>query len=159
MATIGFVGLGQMGRPMSGNLLKAGHGVAVFDIDRAAVEAMAQDGARAAASPADAAEGADFVITMLPTGPIVSEAVFGDGGIAESLAPAALYIDSSTILPQETAAIGARLAEQGKHMIDTPVGRTSAHAESGSLVFMVGGEDDWATGILRTVKALSTPDR
>lgn len=91
MATIGFVGLGQMGRPMSRNLLKAGHGVAVFDIDRAAVEAMARDSARAAESPADAAEGADFVITMLPTGPIVSEAVFGNGGIAESLAPEALY--------------------------------------------------------------------
>ena len=141
MATVGFVGLGQMGRPMSRNLLKAGHGVAVFDIDRSAVEAMAQDGAKAAESPADAAAGADFVITMLPTGPIVSEAVFGDGGIAESLTPEALYIDSSTILPQETTAIGARLAEQGKRMIDAPVGRTSAHAESGSLVFMVGGED------------------
>ena len=141
MATIGFVGLGQMGRPMSRNLLKAGHGVAVFDIDRAAVEAMARDSARAAESPADAAEGADFVITMLPTGPIVSEAVFGNGGIAESLTPEALYIDSSTILPQETTATDARLAEQGKRMIDAPVGRTSAHAESGSLVFMVGGED------------------
>ena len=142
MATIGFVGLGQMGRPMSRNLLKAGHGVAVFDIDRTAVEAMARDSARTAESPADAAEGADFVITMLPTGPIVSEAVFGNGGIAESLAPEALYIDSSTILPQETTAIGARLVEQGKRMIDAPVGRTSAHAESGSLVFMVGGEED-----------------
>lgn len=142
MATVGFVGLGQMGRPMSRNLLKAGHEVAVFDIDRAAVEAMAQDGARTAESPADAAEGAEFVITMLPTGPIVSEAVFGEGGIAESLTPEALYIDSSTILPQETTAIGARLAEQGKRMIDAPVGRTSAHAESGSLVFMVGGEED-----------------
>lgn len=142
MATVGFVGLGQMGRPMSRNLLKASHDVAVFDIDRAAVEAMAQEGARAAESPADAAEAADFVITMLPTGPIVTEAVFGEGGIAESLAPEALYIDSSTILPQETTSIGARLAEQGRRMIDAPVGRTSAHAESGSLVFMVGGADN-----------------
>ena len=141
MARIGFTGLGQMGRPMSRNLVRAGHHVRVFDIDANAVAALAAEGAEAAESPADAARDAEFVFTMLPVGTIVEQAVFGEKGIVEGISPESLYVDMSTILPAETKAIGARLADRGIAMIDAPVGRTSAHAETGTLAFMVGGAD------------------
>ncbi len=140
MARIGFVGLGRMGRPMCRNLVKAGFRARVFDIDPRAVEAAVGDGAERAASPAEAARDAEFVLTMLPTGAAVETAVLGEEGAATGMAKGALLIEMSTILPRETRAIGDRLAERGVAMIDAPVGRTSAHAETGTLVFMVGGE-------------------
>lgn len=141
MAKIGFIGLGQMGGAMSRNLAKAGHELCVYDINPKAVQVLVADGANAAANPAEAARDAEFVFTMLQVGPVVEEVVFGDNGIAESISRDALYIDMSTILPEETQRIGKRLAEQGVHMIDAPVGRTSAHAAAGTSTFMVGGED------------------
>lgn len=141
MAKIGFIGLGQMGGAMSRNLVQAGHDLRVFDINPDAVQALVAVGAEAAVNPAEAALGAEFVFTMLQIGAIVEEAVFGLDGIAEGISSDALYIDMSTILPEETQGIGKRLAEQGISMIDAPVGRTSAHAASGTSTFMVGGED------------------
>ena len=139
MAKIGFVGLGQMGGAMSRNLAKAGHALRVYDIDAGAVAAIAADGAEAAASPAEAARDAEFVITMLQIGSIVEAVVFGENGVAQGISKTALFIDMSTILPEETQRIGARLREQGVAMIDAPVGRTSAHAAAGTSTFMVGG--------------------
>ena len=140
MARIGFIGLGQMGGAMSRNLIEDGHALRVYDLDRAAVDAVAEAGAEAADSGRAAAEGAEFVFTMLTVGPIVEAAVFGPGGIAEGISKDALFIDMSTIRPEETRRIGARLAERGIAMIDAPVGRTSAHAAAGTSTFMVGGE-------------------
>lgn len=140
MARIGFIGLGQMGGAMSRNLIEGGHALRVYDLDRAAVDAVAAEGAEAAESGRAAAEGAEFVFTMLTVGPIVEAAVFGAGGIAEGISRDALFIDMSTIRPEETRRIGARLAERGIAMIDAPVGRTSAHAAAGTSTFMVGGE-------------------
>jgi 4-hydroxybutyrate dehydrogenase/sulfolactaldehyde 3-reductase len=140
MASIGFIGLGQMGGAMSRNLIEEGHALRVYDLDRAAADAVAAAGAEAADSGRAAAEGAEFVFTMLTVGPIVEAAVFGPGGIAEGISKDALFIDMSTIRPDETRRIGARLAEQGVAMIDAPVGRTSAHAAAGTSTFMVGGE-------------------
>ena len=140
MQKIGFVGLGQMGGPMSRNLVKAGYVLAVYDLDPAAVAAVVAAGATAAADPAGAAEGADVVFTMLPVGAIVEAACFGPNGIADGIARGAVLVDMSTILPAETRRIGARLAAQGVGMVDAPVGRTSAHAVAGTSTFMVGGE-------------------
>ncbi|MEE8188675.1 MAG: NAD(P)-binding domain-containing protein [Kiloniellales bacterium] len=140
MARIGFIGLGQMGGAMSRNLIEEGHALRVYDLDRTATDAVAAAGAEAADSGRAAAEGAEFVFTMLTVGPIVEAAVFGPGGIAEGISRDALFIDMSTIRPDETRRIGARLAEQGVAMIDAPVGRTSAHAVAGTSTFMVGGE-------------------
>ncbi len=143
MADIGFIGLGQMGGAMSRNLLEAGHRLRVYDIDAGAVAALVTDGAaggaEAAANPAEAARDAEFVITMLQVGSIVEVVVFGDNGVAEGISKSALFIDMSTILPEETQRIGARLEERGVAMIDAPVGRTSAHAVAGTSTFMVGG--------------------
>ena len=140
MANLGFVGLGQMGGPMSRNLVAAGHAVQVYDLDPAAVAAVVGVGATAAASPAAAARGAEVVFTMLPVGAIVEAACFGPEGVAEGIAPGATLVDMSTILPAETRRIGARFARQGVAMVDAPVGRTSAHAVTASLTFMVGGD-------------------
>ncbi|MDF1523505.1 MAG: NAD(P)-dependent oxidoreductase, partial [Trueperaceae bacterium] len=137
---LGFVGLGQMGGAMSRNLVAAGHAVHVYDIDPAAVAAVVDVGAVAADSLAAAARGADVVFTMLPIGAIVEAACFAPNGIAEGIAPGATLVDMSTILPAETRRIGARLARQGVAMVDAPVGRTSAHAVTATLTFMVGGE-------------------
>lgn len=139
MAQIGLIGLGQMGGAMGRNLVKAGHSLRVHDIDADAVAALVTEGAEAATSPAEAAQGAEFVITMLQVGPIVEAVVFGENGLAETIPKDALFIDMSTILPEETQRIGARLRERGVAMIDAPVGRTSAHAAAGTSTFMVGG--------------------
>ena len=85
--TIAFIGLGTMGRPMASNLLKGGLTIRAFDIEPGAVDALASAGATPTGSPAEAAQGADLVITMLPNSSHVDEAVFGLGGIAEGIAP------------------------------------------------------------------------
>jgi 4-hydroxybutyrate dehydrogenase/sulfolactaldehyde 3-reductase len=140
MTTVGFIGLGQMGAPMSRNLMKkGGHKLRVYDATPAAIEALVKDGSTPAKSPKDAAKGAAVVFTMLPIGSIVEEVVFGVDGIVEGIARDALYIDMSTILPADTDRIGKRLAARGIAMVDAPVGRTSAAAVAGTSTFMVGG--------------------
>jgi 3-hydroxyisobutyrate dehydrogenase-like beta-hydroxyacid dehydrogenase len=113
---------------MALNILKRGFAVRGCDLIPAAVDALAAAGGTPAPSPADAARGADVVITMLPNSSHVEEAVFGPAGIAEGIASAALYIDMSTIAPAMTDALAARLAERGIHMVDAPVGRQQQHA-------------------------------
>jgi 3-hydroxyisobutyrate dehydrogenase-like beta-hydroxyacid dehydrogenase len=105
---IGFIGIGTMGAPMARNLLKAGFALRVFDIEPKAVQALVSAGATAATSAADAARGADCVITMLPNGEHVEEAAFGKGGVAETLKPGSLFIDMSTIAPSVRTASPAR---------------------------------------------------
>ena len=110
MARIGFIGLGQMGSAMTRNLMKGGHELKAFDLSKAAVQALVKDGAEAVGSPRASAEGADVVFTMLPIGSIVEQSVFGPDGIAEGMSANAVYVDMSTILPDETRAIGRRRA-------------------------------------------------
>lgn len=156
MAQIGFVGLGQMGNAMSRNLLQGGHDVRVFDISTDAIEGAVANGAIAASSPKHAAEGADVIFTILPVGSIVESAVFGPNGIAEGMSADAIYVDMSTILPDETRAIGKRLAERGLAMVDAPVGRTSAHAITGNSTFMVGGAQEDVDRITPYLKCMGT---
>lgn len=138
--TVAFIGLGTMGRPMALNVLKGGYAVRAFDIVPAAVEALVAAGAAAAASPGDAARGADMVITMLPNSSHVEEAVFGPGGVSEGIAKGALYVDMSTIAPSMTDSLARRLGERGIRMVDAPVGRQQQHAIEGKLLIMAGGE-------------------
>lgn len=139
---VGFIGLGLMGGGMTKNLVNKGVPVKGYDIDRTAVDRLVSEGGTAASSPADAADGADVVFTMLPNSQHVEGAVFGEKGILETLKPGALYVDSSTIAPDMTDSIGKRLKAKGVTMLDAPVGRTSAHAWTGTLIFMVGGEEE-----------------
>ena len=140
MAKIGFVGLGQMGSVMSRNLMRSGHDLKVFDLSKEAVQAVVADGAHGAGNAKEAAEGADVVFTILPIGSIVEKVVLGPNGIAEGMSRDAVFVDMSTILPDETRSIGARLADLKLAMVDAPVGRTSAAAVQRKSTFMVGGE-------------------
>ena len=140
MKKIGFVGTGVMGLPMARNVIKGGFDVTAFDINPEALQTIRQDGGSTADSAREAALGADAVITMLPNGDHVLEAVFGAGGVLEGVPEGALLIDMSTILPTVTDEIATRLAAAGRRLVDAPVGRTSRHAEEGKLLIMAGGE-------------------
>lgn len=139
MAQIAFIGLGQMGAPMASNLIKQGHRLNVFDISPAAVSTLVAQGAKAAASPAQAAQDAEFVITMLPNGELVHEVLFGAEGVCCTLSPAALVMDMSTIHPLQTDRLIAQMQARGFSLMDAPVGRTSDHAQAGTLLILAGG--------------------
>lgn len=141
MTNVAFIGLGTMGFPMARNILRGGHDLRAYDINPDAVRELANAGAAAAESPAEAAEGADILITMLPNSPHVRTALFEEKGAAEAMKEGSLYIDMSTIHPDETDAIGSKMRALGLRTVDAPVGRTSAHAEQGKLLIMVGGSD------------------
>lgn len=139
MSVIGFIGLGQMGAPMASNLLRQGHQLRVFDVNPDAVQTLVAKGAQSATSPAQAAEGAEFVITMLPNGDLVRAVLFGERGACEGLAQDALVIDMSTIHPLQTDRLISDMVGRGFSMMDVPVGRTSDHAVAGTLLLLAGG--------------------
>ena len=142
---IAFIGLGQMGRHMASNLLKAGHSLIVCDASPAAVEAFtrAHPTASVAATPGAAAAtpGATAVITMLPSSPHV-RACYEEGGsrgIFGAARPGTLLVDCSTINPGVAASVGGAAAARGLAFVDAPVSGGVGGAEAGTLTFMVGG--------------------
>ena len=137
--SIGFIGLGVMGRPMAANLLKAGFKPAVHDLNQAAVDALVALGAVRAGSITNAAS-ADVVITMLPDTPDVEAVLFGDPGLAAAMRPGSILLDMSSISPVETRRFAAALAERGVAMLDAPVSGGFQGAEAGTLSIMIGGE-------------------
>ncbi len=136
---IGFIGLGIMGRPMAANLLRAGYPLQVHDLQRAAVQALAQLGARPAGSARNLASACDVVITMLPDSPDVEAVALGEQGVLACMRPGSLYIDMSSIAP----ATAIRLAEIGRargiRVLDAPVSGGDVGAQNASLSIMVGG--------------------
>ncbi|MBR0646207.1 3-hydroxyisobutyrate dehydrogenase [Plastoroseomonas hellenica] len=136
MARIGFVGLGNMGGPMARNLLKAGHAVTAFDLVPAALDALIGAGAARAATAAEAAHGAEVVITMLPAGQHVRDAWLGAGGMAAASEAGAVLIDCSTIDVESARAVAAGA---GRPFLDAPVSGGVMGAENATLTFMVGG--------------------
>ena len=140
MTAIGFIGLGNMGRPMAANLVKAGHQVTGYDIVPAAIAALAAAGGRAAASAAEAVAAGDVVITMLPAGPQVREVYLGNGGVLGRARNDALLVDCSTIDVETARAVAAAAREAGFDMVDAPVSGGTAGAAAASLTFMVGGD-------------------
>ena len=141
MTRIAFLGLGVMGGAMARNLARAGFDVAGFDVGAAARERLADTSMRAAASPADAAQGADVLITMLPTSHHVHEALFGEQGAAAALRPGALVVEMSTGDAMQTDRIAAELAARGLRCVDAPVGRTPREAAAGKALIMAGGDE------------------
>ncbi len=140
-ATIGFIGLGVMGRRMALNLRKAGFDLLVHDLNREAVTELVAAGARDAGSIA-AAAAADAVITMLPDTPDVEAVVLGEGGLASTMRPDSVLIDMSSISPTATKAMAATLAAKGVAMLDAPVSGGYQGAENATLSIMIGGEAD-----------------
>jgi 3-hydroxyisobutyrate dehydrogenase len=140
MATIGFIGLGNMGAPMAANLVKAQHHVTGYDLVAKAAADFVEKGGHAAANAAAAAGAGDIVITMLPAGPQVRAVYLGPDGIIARAKPGALLIDCSTIDVETARAVAAAAAAAGFAMLDAPVSGGTIGAEAGTLTFMVGGE-------------------
>ncbi len=139
---IGFIGLGIMGKPMSKNLLKAGHELVVCDFNKDAVVEVVAAGAKEGANGAEIARECDVIITMLPNSPHVRAVALGEGGIIEGAHEGTILIDMSSIDPVESKKIGAELAKKGIDMLDAPVSGGEPKAIDGTLSVMVGGKKE-----------------
>ncbi|MGZ3664338.1 MAG: NAD(P)-dependent oxidoreductase, partial [Ktedonobacterales bacterium] len=138
--TIGFIGLGVMGRPMAHNLLKAGYPLIVQNHRQAVTDEFVGAGARAAELPREVAAQSDVVITMLPDAPQVEEVVAGPEGILTGAHAGLIVIDMSTISPLVAHSLAVQLAERGVSMLDAPVSGGDRGAIAGTLSIMVGGD-------------------
>ncbi len=139
---IGFIGLGIMGKPMVRNLIKAGHELVVYDVMKANMDLMAEAGAQVAGSSKAVAQTCKLIITMVPNGPQVEEAVLGDNGVLDGAVPGSTVIDMSSIAPQVSQKVCAACAEKGVRMIDAPVSGGEPKAVDGTLSIMVGGDKE-----------------
>jgi 3-hydroxyisobutyrate dehydrogenase len=143
IGTIGFIGIGNMGRPMAANLVKGGYTVVVYDLDgQRAQQAAREIGATAAATLAALGGSVDAVVTMLPTGKEVRACLLETegGALAASLPKGAVAIDMSSADPVGTRALHADLAKRGIALVDAPVSGGVARATDGSLAIMIGGD-------------------
>lgn len=140
MTQIAFIGLGHMGLPMARNLLNAGHTLSVFDLVASAVNELAEQGARAASSAADAVSSAEVVISMLPASRHVEGLYLGDAGLLSVIAPGSLVLECSTIAPEAARKVHQAAAARGIALLDAPVSGGTAGAAAGTLTFMVGGD-------------------
>ncbi|MEL6374781.1 MAG: NAD(P)-binding domain-containing protein [Pseudomonadota bacterium] len=138
--TIGFIGLGAMGRGMALNCVRKGFKLIVNDVRDEPVRALVEAGAQAAPTPAAVAQAASTIITVLPTGREVDDVVMGADGVFEHAAVGSLIIDLSTIDPETTDKLHAQARERGHRAIDAPIGRLAWHADRGESLFMVGGD-------------------
>lgn len=141
MARIAFIGLGNMGSPMAGNLIKASHEVTVYDLVPEAVSKLVEAGATPAASAAEAVKGAEYVISMLPAGRHVQDLYLGEGGVLDAVGADATVIDCSTIAAEEARVVNAAAAERGIAMIDAPVSGGVGGAQMATLTFICGGDE------------------
>jgi 2-hydroxy-3-oxopropionate reductase len=142
METIGFIGLGIMGRPMAENLREAGYELVVYNRTEEKADDFVEGGGEKASSPREVAEKSDVVITMLPDSPQVEELVLGEHGVAAGVNEGKLYIDMSSIAPATSRQVHEVLEEKGVEAVDAPVSGGQPAAESGELAIMVGGSDD-----------------
>jgi 2-hydroxy-3-oxopropionate reductase len=131
-----------MGKPMAGNLLKAGHSLLVHDLNRAPVQEMTAAGAKDGGSCRGVAERSEVVITMLPDSPDVELAVLGPGGVLEGIRLGTILIDMSTISPQVSQRVAAEVEKKGAEMLDAPVSGGDVGAKQGTLSIMVGGKKE-----------------
>jgi 2-hydroxy-3-oxopropionate reductase len=145
--TIGFIGLGLMGKPMALNLLKKGFSVVAHSRSRGPVDEIVAAGGRAASSPAEVARAAKQIVTMLPDGPDVSLVLEGEHGV------------SSTIAPAIARRLAAAAASKGAHMLDAPVSGGEIGAIAGTLTFMVGGDADALETVRPALAAMGAPEK
>src|SRR2546430_11974121 len=139
--TIGFIGLGIMGKPMAHNLLKAGFAIIVHNRHQVVTDELVAAGASAGARPREIAASCDVLITMLPDAPQVEEVLLGSEGVIAGAREGLIVIDMSTISPIVTRTLADRLAERGIAMLDAPVSGGDKGAIAGTLSIMVGGEE------------------
>lgn len=142
MAHIGWIGLGNMGHPMTKNLIAAGHTVTGYDVVEAAITAAAEDGVTPAASIAEAVAGADVVFTMLPKGEHARTVYLDADGVLDSAATSTLLVDSSTIDFDSARTLHKEARERGFRFLDGPVSGGIGGAQAGTLTFMLGGAEE-----------------
>lgn len=137
---VGFIGLGIMGAPMAGHLVRAGYKLTVHNRSRGPVEELVRRGAADGGSPAGVARASEVVITMLPDASAVEQVVFGGNGTHAGMRPGSVLVDMSTISPGSARELAARLAGLGARMLDAPVSGGQEGARAASLSIMVGGD-------------------
>ena len=138
--TVGFIGLGIMGKPMAENLIEAGYDLVAYNRTREKAENL--DGATVAESPKEVAEQSDVIITMLPDSPQVEEVLAGESGVFEGIQKGALIVDMSTISPVVTEELSENAKEHDASMLDAPVSGGDVGAIGGTLAIMVGGSEE-----------------
>ena len=137
---VGVIGLGLMGRPMSMNILKAGHPLTVWNRTASRADELVAAGARLAKSPHEVAAASDFLITMVSDPPALEDVLWGANGAMAALKRGSIYMDSSTVSPALARRIAAACAERGVKFLDAPVTGGDWGARKGELVFMIGGD-------------------
>jgi 2-hydroxy-3-oxopropionate reductase len=156
MLKVGFIGLGIMGKPMSKNLLKAGYQLVVHDLNRNAVDELVSSGAESAEEPAEVARKCEYIITMLPDSPQVSEVVTGNRGLMEGLKRGSVLIDMSSISPIVSRELALKLEEIGVDMLDAPVSGGEPKAIDGTLSVMAGGKKEIFDKCFLILKAMAS---
>ena len=152
--TIGFIGLGIMGKPMSKNLLKAGYPLVVHSRSRGPVDEVVKAGAKAASSAKEVAAQCDVLITMLPNSPDVEQVALGKDGIIEGARSGLIFVDMSTISPIVSKKVGEAFAARGVKMLDAPVSGGEKGAIDGALSIMVGGDKPTFDAVLPIFQAM-----
>lgn len=157
--TIGFIGLGVMGRPMARNLLTRGFPLVVHSRSRAPVDDLAAAGAATAATPAGVARRATRIVTMLPDGPDVAAVLEGPEGVFSAVQRGTILIDCSSIAPAVAQRLAREAAARGAEMLDAPVSGGEIGAINGTLSIMVGGARAAFDAVKPILDAMGTPDR
>jgi len=152
----GFIGLGIMGKPMAGNLLRAGYQLVVCNRSQGVVQELVAAGAEAASSPREVGARCGVIVTMLPNSPHVKEVVLGPNGILEGAKPGTVIVDMSSISPVAAREIAAKVAEKGIEMLDAPVSGGEPKAIDGTLSIMVGGKQEIFNRCFELLSTLGT---
>lgn len=140
MKTVGWIGLGNMGRPMCKNLIKAGYSAVVNDTSKEAAAEILEMGAEWAASPSEVAQKADYIFTMLPNGKILKAVAMGKDGIAEGISSGKIVVDMSTISAAESAEVASAIEEKGCGFLRCPVTGSTVPAAQGTLGLLISGD-------------------
>jgi 2-hydroxy-3-oxopropionate reductase len=154
--TVGYIGLGLMGKAIARNILKAGFPLVVHNRSQAAVAELVAEGARAAFSPAEVAAQVDTVFTNLPDTPDVLQVVLGENGVISSARPGLVYVDNSSIKPAAARQVAAALADRGVLSLDAPVSGGELGARNATLTIMVGGPATALEAVMPVFQAMST---
>lgn len=152
--TVGYIGLGLMGKPMALNIMKAGYPVIVHNRSRGAVKELVAQGAKEAHSPKEVAEQVDIVFTNLPDSPDVEKVALGKNGVIEAAKEGLIFVDNSTIKPASARNIAKLLGEKGVSCLDAPVSGGDIGAINGTLTIMVGGPEVTFNKVLPVFEAI-----
>lgn len=152
---LGFIGLGIMGKPMAKNLMKSGYKLAVYDLNKAMVDELINEGAEFKDLEA-IGESCDVIFTILPNGKIVQDVLFDENGVASKIKPGSIVVDMSSVTPTESVYCAEKLEEKGVGFIDAPVSGGESKAIDGTLAFMVGGKEDIFERVLPYFNAMGS---